>query len=357
MQLLKKYIVLLKSLFYLISGSLLFITISFILQIYYDYPDEYSLAQHIGTIVLVIGITEGLFGINKYIAKKRNNSLSRLKLIILWVLTDVVFVVVLVSASSIFIMLAFASDDMVTITRFDLIITNLVALIYSFIIIVIKSLYETNKNLKDSIIKMEQFKKDRAEAQFHSLKKQLSPHFLFNTLNTLYGIIDKDAVLAKDYLVRISEIYRYVLTNENDELIELKKELNFAKDYAFLISKRYGEAFELIVNVPENLLKKYIPPLTLQLLVENALKHNKLDINNRLSIFIYAETDTELLIKNNITIKNNLEKSSGLGLKNLSSRYIYLNNRDVLISNDGKFFTIAIPLIKVENYESIDNRR
>ncbi len=353
----KQNIILLKVLFYLVAGSLLYITINFIFQIYYDYPKEYSLSQHIGTIVLTAILTEGLFFINSYIKNQEKRSESNLHRILVQVSVDIIFVIILVSASGIFLMLAFASDDRVIITFFDLLTTNLVAICYSFIIVLAVSLYETNKNLRISLIKMERFKKENAEAKFHSLKKQLSPHFLFNTLNTLYNIIDKDKELAKDYLLKISDIYRYVLENENNELIELKKELDFARDYAFLIGKRFGDAFEFKVNVPEKLMNKHIPPLTMQILAENVLKHNKLDLDNKLLLSVSVANNNELVVKNNITAKNVQKNTTGLGLKNLNNRYKYLIDKEITITNTETEFIVKVPLIDVENYESINYRR
>ncbi len=351
----KQNTILLKVLFYLVAGSLLYITINFIFQIYYDYPKEYSLSQHIGTIVLTAILTEGLIFINSYLKNRGNFSQSNLQRILVLFSVDIIFVIPLVSASGIFLMLAFASDDKVIITFFDLLTTNLVAICYSFIIVLAVSLYETNKNLRISLIKMERFKKENAEAKFHSLKKQLSPHFLFNTLNTLYSIIDSDQELAKDYLLKISDIYRYVLENENNELIELKNELDFARDYAFLISKRFGDAFEFKTNVPEKLMNKYIPPLTMQMLAENVLKHNKLDLENKLILTVYAENSNELIIKNNITAKNTHANTTRLGLQNLNNRYKYLINQEISIMNNQTEFVVEIPLIDVEKYESFNN--
>nr|WP_321486109.1 histidine kinase [uncultured Draconibacterium sp.] len=353
----KQNTILLKVLFYLVAGSFLYITINFIFQIYYDYPKEYSLSQHIGTIVLTAILTEGLIFINSYLKNRENFSQSNLQRILVLVSVDIIFVITLVSASGIFLMLTFASDDRVIITFFDLLTTNLVAICYSFIIVLAVSLYETNRNLRISLIKMERFKKENAEAKFHSLKKQLSPHFLFNTLNTLYNIIDKDKELAKDYLLKIADIYRYVLENENNELIELKKELDFAHDYAFLIGKRFGDAFEFNVNVPEKLMNKHIPPLTMQILTENVLKHNKLDLANKLILSVYVANNNELVIKNNITAKNVQKNTTGLGLQNLNNRYRYLVNNEITITNTETEFVVKIPLIDVENYESINHRR
>lgn len=342
-------------LFYSIAGTLIFVTANFIFQIYYDYPEEYNFLQHLGTILLTALITEGLLFIESKSEKYKHCQSFKYHGLFNQLLISVVFVFICVSGFSIAIMLVFASDDKVIITWFDLFVTNLIAILYSGVVLVGLRLYKSDKELKNSLVTMERFKKERAEAMFHSMKMQLSPHFLFNTLNTLYGIIDKNPELAKDYLLKISDIYRYVLKNENNELIELNQELIFARDYAFLINKRFDNAFEFNVEVPERLLNKYIPPLTMQMLVENAIKHNILDKSNKLVISVYTNNDNSLIVVNNITTKNNNKGTTGLGLQNLNNRYKYLIDREIEIQHSNTEFTVEIPLINVENYASANN--
>lgn len=352
----KYFEVLLRFLYYILTGSVIYFTINFIYQIYYNYPSEYVPAIHIGTILVCFIITEGLLIINKAIEKRQNWFRSKITRISTQSILDLLYTTILASTAGILLMKNFGTGGSnVPVTHFDMIVINCVTIVYAFIVVITKTLFDTYRNLKDSMIVIERFKKENTEAKLQSLKKQLSPHFLFNTLNTLYSIIEKDPEFAKYYLMKISEIYRYILMNEKNEIVQLEKEINFAKDYAFLVEKRYGGGLVFELNIPDALRNKYVPFLTLQILVENALKHNRLDQDNELTICVCADSEDALIIKNNIIAKNELTNGSGMGLQNLQNRYKYLINKKIDIKKTSDYFTVEVPLINVEQYESLDH--
>jgi two-component system LytT family sensor kinase len=200
-----------------------------------------------------------------------------------------------------------------------------------------------NERYRRSLAEVERFRKENAEYQFEMLKLQLNPHFLFNSLNTLSSLVHNDAVKAAEFIRRLSDVYRYVLENRNKELVTLREEMAFIHSFSFLQSLRFQGMIDFRFNIGEELLERKIAPMTLQLLVENAVKHNVVSARQPLSIIISAENDN-LIIKNNLQPKEDLS-GTGVGLKNISSRYAFLTERKVEIIKDDDFFKVIIPLI------------
>jgi len=186
-------------------------------------------------------------------------------------------------------------------------------------------------------------------AKFESLKNQIDPHFLFNSLNVLTSLINENPSQAEKFTTKLSKIYRYVLEQRNKDLIPLSEELHFAKTYMELLGMRFEDAvkFNIPDNVSNNELK--IVPLSLQLLLENAVKHNVVSSYKPLTISIYEENDY-LVIQNNVNSKEAVGKSTKVGLQNIADRYGLITQKSVQIENNNKTFTVRIPLLyKINN--------
>lgn len=181
-------------------------------------------------------------------------------------------------------------------------------------------------------------------AKFESLKNQLDPHFLFNSLNVLTSLIDENPRQAEKFTTKLSKVYRYVLEHKDKDLIPLEDELQFAKSYMELLKMRFedGVSFSIPETVSNPELK--IVPLSLQLLLENAVKHNVITSKNPLEIKIYEE-DGYLVVVNNINLKSSLEKSTKVGLKNINQRYSLITKAKVEITNKNKLFKVRLPLL------------
>ena len=186
--------------------------------------------------------------------------------------------------------------------------------------------------------------KDIIEFQFQTLKSQINPHFLFNSFNTLIAIIEENQTLAVDYVSKLSDFFRHVLTYRDKQIITLKEELELMNDYFFLQQKRYGNNFSVNVNISENAKKTFIPPLTLQILIENALKHNVVSKKKTLTIEIFDD-DEELHIRNNLNPKTTNPDSTGFGLENIKNRYMLLSNKQIEIYRSDIYFSVVIPLL------------
>lgn len=200
------------------------------------------------------------------------------------------------------------------------------------------------RKMMDLKSKAQLLEKEKALMMYESLKQQLNPHFLFNSLTSLSGLIETDPPMAGNFLDQMSKIYRYILKNRESELVSLKEELNFVQVYINLQKTRFKEGLQVNIQVPEKDLDKKIAPVTLQNLVENAMKHNIIDADTPLIIDITSRHEY-LIIKNNLQRKNMVETSNKQGLASLQSLYGYFSKRPVIIEEDEKRFIIQIPLI------------
>jgi LytS/YehU family sensor histidine kinase len=201
-----------------------------------------------------------------------------------------------------------------------------------------------------------ELKKLNLQMQFDSLKLQIQPHFLFNTLNTLVGLIEVDQVRAVKFTEGLAHVYRYLLDSSDQPLIGLEEELKFTKTYFFLLKNRYPEGLYLNVVLDADDIERYqVPPLSLQLLVENAVKHNVILKARPLHIQIKIDkTDRYLLVSNNLQRKNN-ELRTGTGLSQLEKKLNVLNAGKLRIEENASSFSVALPLIKSNEYERIDH--
>jgi sensor histidine kinase YesM len=205
---------------------------------------------------------------------------------------------------------------------------------------------------KNVEVQAEKLKKENLQTQLDSLKQQVNPHFLFNSLNTLSSLMRKDVDLAEVFLDELSKVYRYLLQNNENSLIDLEKEMEFMYSYFHLLTTRYGDAIKLKVNVGDEYLHYSIPPLTLQLLIENAVKHNVIDKATPLVIEVETKEKGQLVVRNNIQLKLLKMPSNKIGLTNIASKYELLNQQDIIISETPDSFTVQVPLLKSSVYES-----
>lgn len=195
-------------------------------------------------------------------------------------------------------------------------------------------------------IKEAQNKQLAAEIELQALKLQLDPHFVFNNLSVLSELILKDQQLGYEYTENFAKVYRYLLINSKKKLITLREELKFLDAYLFLIRNRMGGGSIFHIDIQESKLDMLIPPVTLQLFIENAVKYNRTEEEDPLVVSIYSNEEDELVVSNTLLPLIKMPDSTGLGLKNIISRYALLSDRKPVIEKDDKAFTIKVPLIK-----------
>jgi sensor histidine kinase YesM len=191
----------------------------------------------------------------------------------------------------------------------------------------------------------EQLEKEHVISQNESLRSQINPHFLFNSLNVLSSLIHEDTDKAEEFIEEFASVYRYVLDLSNKQVVPLKKELDFIHSYFFLQQIRFGDHLKIEMHLNDNNDNFLILPLSLQLLVENAIKHNKISKEHPLTITIEIENDY-LVVKNNLQIRNETIVSTGIGLKNIRERYFLYNKSQPIFEKTNDEFIAKIPLIK-----------
>jgi two-component system, LytTR family, sensor kinase len=199
-------------------------------------------------------------------------------------------------------------------------------------------------NWKENVVNLANAKREQAIVKYDALRNQLNPHFLFNALTSLNSLIFEDQQLASDFLQQLSKVYRYVLQNKDKETVTLATELNFISHYISLLKIRFMNAIEFDIKVAENYKEREIVPLTLQVLIENAVKHNIVSPSSPLRLTVKADGDY-LVVENNINKKVQVETSNQLGLNNLVGFYKYLSEKPIVINERKKIFTVKIPLI------------
>lgn len=198
---------------------------------------------------------------------------------------------------------------------------------------------------RETILEAEQLSKEKLQTQLNGLLQQINPHFLFNSLNALSALINENPKDAQKYLSDLSKVYRYLLRTNENELTTLSNELNFIDSYFHLLQTRFGKGVTLIKKIQPETNSLLLPPLTLQLLIENAVKHNTVGKNNPLLIEIISDEEF-LTVKNNLQRKSIKVESSKVGLSNIAEKYRLINKSTIEIKEEDNFFTVKVPLIK-----------
>ncbi|MBO0937053.1 histidine kinase [Fibrella sp. HMF5335] len=197
---------------------------------------------------------------------------------------------------------------------------------------------------QENFTRAARLEKEKAQVQYDNLRNQLNPHFLFNSLSSLDSLIDDDPALARQFLQQLSKVFRYVLQHKSRELVPLRTELVFINQYVSLLQTRFNGEFQVRYHIPDEARDRLIAPVTLQILIENAIKHNVISEAHPLVVELTAETDY-LTVSNPIQGKKQVTTSNGQGLQNLQQLYAFLSEQPVDIQNNGSFFQVRIPLL------------
>lgn len=221
---------------------------------------------------------------------------------------------------------------------------------YIIFIIIASIIYAISffKAWRHEVEQSEKIKSEALSLKYQVLQNQVNPHFLFNSLNVLGSLIDIDVSKAKDFTRELSLFYRDVLHFKEEDIISLKEEIKFVNRYIYLQQIRFGKALQVEVAANKNV-EGMVIPLSLQALVENAIKHNEISKANPLKLVIAITDNFELIVENNLQPKNILGKSSKTGLQNLVARYEYLTGKKVVVTKNENYFRVKLPLILLNN--------
>jgi len=202
---------------------------------------------------------------------------------------------------------------------------------------------------REVVDEAEQLKKENLQSQLEGLKGQVNPHFLFNSLNSLSSLISEDPDKAEKFLDEMSKVYRYLLRTNEDGLTTLDAEMQFIHSYFHMLKTRYADGLEMETQIGEQYLDYQLPPLTLQMLVENAVKHNMILKNSPLRILIMTTNSGKLVVSNNLQRKDRKVTSNKVGLTNIVNKYRLMKQEEIAVRDDGKEFAVVVPLIHSVN--------
>lgn len=223
-------------------------------------------------------------------------------------------------------------------------------LIIMVCVVFIVHVYETFFLVKESeneMVKNAQLARAKVEAELEALKNQIDPHFIFNSLNTLSHLIEERPLKARQFNDSLADVYRYILQNKRRELVLLREEMEFLQDYFSLLVIRFETAVQLQSSVNEEFLDLYlIPPISLQVLVENAIKHNEFFADAPLIVHIHLQGEM-LVISNQIRKKSLRKPSSRIGLNNLEERYKLTTGKNIVVNSTGQEFSVSLPVLKI----------
>ena len=217
-----------------------------------------------------------------------------------------------------------------------------VVYIFLFLSLVLGNALLFFKNWKEAAVQQEELKRAHLALQFQSLKDQIRPHFLFNSLSSLATLINTDADKATLFVHKLSDVYRYVLEQHENELVPLKDELKFLEDYIFLQKIRFGEKLQIDNKLVQGV-NRMVIPLSLQLLVENAVKHNEVSEERPLFIEIHLSEENQIVVKNKLQKKELSEASPGMGLENLKKQIAFFSDEALLVQEEEGYFMVRIP--------------
>ncbi len=219
------------------------------------------------------------------------------------------------------------------------------AILFTLALLAVKIGSEFFNALKNSLLEVEKYKTESANAQLQNLKNQLNPHFLFNNLSVLTSLVYKNQDKAANFINELAKVYRYVLDTKNAELVPLQEEFDFINHYIYLQKIRFEDSVLFEIKIEESQKSAFLLPMCLQMLVENTIQHNETSQANPLKVLIYTHNNS-LIIENPILPRSNVAESTKTGLKNIEQRYSFFTDEKVIVSNNGEIFKVILPLIQ-----------
>lgn len=226
-----------------------------------------------------------------------------------------------------------------------LVAVTIISILISVLLLSIEIGFQFFKKWKNSLTEIEQYKSETALAKLENLKNQINPHFLFNNMSVLSSLVYKDQDKAVAFINQLSKVYRYLLDNGNNELVSIREELLFIESYSYLLNIRYSPNLMIEIAPFDEQMEQLIPPLALQLLIENAIKHNEISSDSPLKIELFTEGNY-LVVRNNLKPRMSKDESSNTGLKNIKARYSYFSEKEVIVNETETHFEVKIPILK-----------
>ena len=310
---------------------------------YFNIPIEWYVAFATITIITLL-IWESSRLIEPVFKKLINRQKNKIKTLVLFFITGSLFTT-LITIGLVF----FVSMGLHNYSFKQTIIPLKLNLIYAWLANLLFHLLNAIKfyftEYKTKWMEAEELKRISAQAELQLVKSQINPHFLFNNLNVLSALIMKNNEEANKFIEEFSKVYRYILNNHDKELVDIKTELEFIKPYIFLLQKRFAEGLDITIEVPEAYEKFYVIPASLQMLIENAIKHNVISKTKPLHIDVHINGNNTIVVSNNLQLRQSVDNSTQIGLANIIKRYQLVSGKNVMVKNDSADCTVALPLL------------
>jgi two-component system, LytTR family, sensor kinase len=311
--------------------------------IYFNIPIEWYVAFATITIITLL-IWESSRLIEPVFKKLINRQQNKIKTLVLFFITGSLFTTIITISVVFFVSMGlhnYSFNQTVIPLKLNLIYAWLANLLFHLLNAI--KFYFTE--YKTKWMEAEELKRISAQAELQLVKSQINPHFLFNNLNVLSALIMKNNEEANKFIEEFSKVYRYILNNHDKELVDIKTELDFIKPYIFLLQKRFAEGLNITIEVPEAYEKFYVIPAALQMLIENAIKHNVVSKTKPLHIDVHINGNNTIVVSNNLQLRQSVDNSTKIGLANIIKRYQLVSGQHVTVKNDAIDFTVALPLL------------
>jgi hypothetical protein len=313
-------------------------------MVYRYYELIRPLNEYIGAVLLTVILFEGVLQLKKLLNRRLPWEKSPTRRLFIEVTINTLLLLPLIIGIRVLINIFLIEVQFIQLA--DEVIT---AVYYSIFLIAIPAFAEFAiflvNRYRTGLAEVEKFRKENAEFQFETLRTQVNPHFLFNSLNTLSSLVYEDREKAVLFIRHMSDVYRYVLENRSRETISLREEIVFIKAFVYLYELRFDKKLTVDININEKSLDMRIAPMTLQLLIENAVKHNIVSSRKPLHINVYDENGLTLNVSNNLQRKPVTMPSTSIGLKNIISRYGFLSKQSIEIVETETEYKVSLPLI------------
>lgn len=309
---------------------------------YRNYDILQSYEWYLSAVILTVLFTEIVFLLNGWlnrVAAWRQNPQKRM---IIQGLTHMVIGLLVFSGLRLLYVFLFSSRTFILLSD--------ELLIASYIIgaVIVLNLIDFGAILinqwRYSLAEAEKYKKESAEFEFEMLQAQINPHFLFNSLNTLSSLVYEDADRSAEFIRKLSDVYRHVLESRHKDLITIKEELSFIQSFVFLLELRFDKKLKVNISILPDTMDRRIAPLTLQMLIENAVKHNIVSARKPLEVRVYSDKQ-HIIVENELQPKMERVNGNRMGLKNIENRYLALCGQGIDIRNEDQKFTVKVPLI------------
>jgi two-component system, LytTR family, sensor kinase len=249
------------------------------------------------------------------------------------------------------LLLDFSFSKCIIPLKLNLIYAHLVNLLFHLI----HAIFFYFREYETQLLAAEENKRLAAQNELALIKNQINPHFLFNNLNVLSALIMQNSTEANKFIEAFSQVYRYILVNQNKEMVMLQDELNFIEPYIFLLEKRFASGLKISVDIADKYLSYSVLPASLQMLIENAIKHNIATKNKPLHIQLKSNGHDTVIVRNNLQLRETVESSTQIGLQNIAKRYEFITGRQMNIEQTSEDFIVTLPIVNVQAYGSNNN--